>query len=94
MKGPLQPIFCYCLMKEENRKAIRGANAPLMLGKGRDTLPMFHGKCLLSMSISFSKVNPSNGRPRNVKGEMLRVREQSNRAQVCSVTNTSACVTF
>lgn len=75
MKGPLQPTFCYCLMKEENRKAIRGASHKkgkikfqLFLEKGkmenagdRDTLPMFHGKCLLSMSISFSKVNPSNG---------------------------------
>lgn len=26
MKGPLQPTFCYYLMKEENRKAIRGAS--------------------------------------------------------------------
>lgn len=61
MKGLLQPMFCY-MMKEENRKAIKGASHKegkikfqLFVEKGKmeyagdreGHLSLSHGKCLL-----------------------------------------------
>lgn len=37
---------------------------------------------------------PRNGWARNLKGETLGIREQSNKVQVCSVTNSSTCKTL
>lgn len=64
-------------------------------GGGLYSVCSMENVCFRNECISQKRTpKPRNGWPRNLKGETLRIREQSNKVQVCSVTNSSTCETL
>lgn len=63
--------------------------------RGETFLCFMENVCFTRECTSWKRTpKPRNGWPRNLKGEMLGVGEQSNKVQVCSVTDSSVCETF